>query len=77
MSDGLVAMQLSLVPRTARVRLLPVIAGHPVPGSRLLHGIAVSEVHAPRPLEQVPGGRRHIAELRRSAREDRAVDSTA
>src|ERR1700730_5412054 len=42
MSDGLVAMQLSLVPRTASVRLLPVIAGQPVPGSRLLHGIAVS-----------------------------------
>src|SRR5260370_42519558 len=42
MSDGLVAMQCSLVPRTARVRLLPAIAGHPVPGSRLLHGIAVS-----------------------------------
>src|SRR5205814_2283957 len=42
MSDGLVAMQLSLVPRTASVRLLPVIAGQPVPGSRLLRGITVS-----------------------------------
>ena len=42
MSDGLDAMQFSLVPRTASVRLLPVIAEQPVPGSRLLHGIAVS-----------------------------------
>src|SRR5260370_32953037 len=42
MSDGLVAMQCSLVARTASVRLLPVMAGQPVPGSRLLQGIAVS-----------------------------------
>src|SRR4030088_1330902 len=42
MSDGFVAMQCSLLPRTARVRLLPVMAGQPVPGSRLLQGIAVS-----------------------------------
>src|ERR1700726_3412050 len=42
MSDGLVAMQCSLVPRIASIRLLPVIAAQPVPGSRLLHGIAVS-----------------------------------
>src|ERR671927_1882176 len=42
MSDGLVAMQWSLVPRMASVRLLPVIAGQPVPGSRLLQGMAVS-----------------------------------
>src|ERR1700686_4888361 len=42
MSDGFVAMQCSLVPRTASVRLLPVMAGQPVPGSRLLQGIAVS-----------------------------------
>ena len=42
MSEGLVAMQCSLVPRMASVRLLPVIAGQPVPGSRLLHGMAVS-----------------------------------
>src|SRR6266566_3095391 len=41
-SDGLVAMQCSLVPRTASVRLLPVMAGQPVPGSRLLQGMAVS-----------------------------------
>src|SRR6476660_7699680 len=42
MSDGFVAMQCSLVPRMASVRLLPVMAGQPVPGSRLLQGIAVS-----------------------------------
>src|SRR5437667_6068045 len=48
MSDGLVAMQFSLVPRTASVRLLPVIAGQPVPGSRLLHGIAVSRKYMQR-----------------------------
>src|SRR5437868_4601073 len=48
MSDGFVAMQCSLVPRTARVRLLPVIAGQPVPGSRLLQGIAVSRKYTHR-----------------------------
>src|SRR6476620_5335326 len=42
MSDGLVAMQYSLVPRMASVRLMPVMAEQPVPGSRLLQGIAVS-----------------------------------
>src|SRR3977135_49721 len=42
MSEGLVAMHCSLVPRMASMRLLPVMAGQPVPGSRLLHGIAVS-----------------------------------
>src|SRR5262245_41817495 len=42
MSDGFVAIQWSLVPRMASVRLLPVMAGQPVPGSRLLQGIAVS-----------------------------------
>src|SRR2546430_12640855 len=42
MSEGLVAMQCSLVPRIARVRLLSAMAGHPLLGSRLLHGIAVS-----------------------------------
>src|SRR5215470_19335380 len=41
MSEGLVAMQCALVPRTASVRLVPVIAGQPVPGSRLLQGMAV------------------------------------
>src|SRR2546429_3035382 len=48
MSDGLVAMQCSLVPRTARVRLLPVMAGQPLPGSRLLQGMAVSRKYTHR-----------------------------
>src|SRR2546423_9180563 len=48
MSDGLVAMQCSLVPRMASVRLLPVIAGQPLPGSRLLHGMAVSRKYTQR-----------------------------
>src|SRR4029453_298408 len=50
MSDGLVAMQCSLVPRIASIRLLPVIAGQPVPGARLLHGIAVSRKYMQRVL---------------------------
>src|ERR1700747_3031534 len=48
MSDGFVAMQCSLVPRTASMRLLPVIAGQPVPGSRLLQGMAVSRKYTQR-----------------------------
>src|ERR687895_642305 len=47
-SEGLVAMQCSLVPRIASMRLAPVIAAHPVPGSRLLHGIAVSRKYTQR-----------------------------
>ena len=42
MSEGLAAMQCSLVPRTASVRFAPPIAEQPVPGSRLLQGLAVS-----------------------------------
>src|SRR3954471_10536009 len=42
MSDGFVAMQYSLVPRMASMRFAPVMAGQPVPGSRLLQGMAVS-----------------------------------
>src|SRR5262249_44219954 len=48
MSDGLVAMQCSLVPRMASVRLLPVMAGQPVPGSRLLQGMAGSRQYTDR-----------------------------
>src|SRR5207249_1934537 len=48
MSEGLLAIQCSLVPRTASVRLAPVMAGQPVPGSRLLHGIAVSRKYMQR-----------------------------
>jgi len=42
MSDGCVAMQASLVPRIACIRLRPLIAEQPLPGSRLLQGVAVS-----------------------------------
>jgi hypothetical protein len=42
MSDGLVATQCSLPPRIAIVRLMPVIAPQPEPGSRLLHGMPTS-----------------------------------
>src|SRR5438093_5559650 len=48
MSEGFVAMQCSLVPRIASMRLAPVIAGHPVPGSRLLQGMAVSRKYTHR-----------------------------
>ena len=39
MSDGWVAMHSSLAPRMARMRLRPVLAGQPEPGSRLLQGV--------------------------------------
>src|SRR5207248_2681033 len=48
MSDGFVAMQCSLVPRIANERFTPVIAAQPEPGSRLLHGIAVSRKYMQR-----------------------------
>ena len=41
-SDGWVAMQESLAPRIACIRLNPPIAEHPDPGSRLLQPAAVS-----------------------------------
>jgi Domain of unknown function (DUF1330) len=42
MSDGCVAMQASLLPRIACMRLWPLMAEQPLPGSRLLQGVAVS-----------------------------------
>ena len=42
MSEGCVAMQASLAPRIACMRLRPPIAEQPLPGSRLLQGVAVS-----------------------------------
>ena len=41
-SEGLVAMHEALVPRTAWLRLTPSIAEQPLPGVRLLQGVAVS-----------------------------------
>ena len=48
MSEGLVAMQCSLPPRIAIVRLMPVIAPQPEPGSRLLQGMATSRKYMQR-----------------------------
>ena len=42
MSEGCVAMQLSLTPSTAFVRLRPASAAQPEPGTRLLQGLVVS-----------------------------------
>ncbi|XQU71253.1 hypothetical protein OJJOAM_004042 [Cupriavidus sp. H18C1] len=42
MSDGCTAMQASLWPTTACMRLAPRSAAQPEPGVRLLQGIAVS-----------------------------------
>ena len=42
MSLGWVAMQASLTPTTACWRLNPPSAEQPLPGTRLLHGMAVS-----------------------------------
>jgi hypothetical protein len=42
MSDGCVAMQASLVPRIALIRLMPLMAEQPLPGLRLLQGVVVS-----------------------------------
>ena len=52
--------------------VVPVIAGQPLPGSRLLqrHG-RVAEVDAPRALQQVSGRRRHVAKLGRCACQNR------
>ena len=52
MSDGFVAMQCSLVPRMARLRLAPVIAAQPRAGLAFVarHG-GVAEIHAARPLQ--------------------------
>ena len=42
MSEGWVAMQSSLAPTIAWMRLNPPIAAQPEPGSRLLQGFVVS-----------------------------------
>jgi hypothetical protein len=77
MSDGFVAMQCSLVPRIASMRLAPVIAGQPVPGSRLLQGMAVSRKYTHRVrCRRLPAV---VAMLRNwaDAPESMACDSTA
>jgi hypothetical protein len=42
MSDGFAAMQSSLTPSTAFMRLRPCSAAQPEPGARLLQGLVVS-----------------------------------
>jgi hypothetical protein len=42
MSEGCAAMQLSLTPSTAFIRLRPSSAAQPDPGTRLLQGLFVS-----------------------------------
>ena len=70
MSDGLVAMQCSLVPSTASVRLHPSIAEQPEPGSRLLHGIAVSRKYTQRVrCSRLPAVVAMLRKLRRGAGE--------
>ena len=42
MSEGWVAMHSLLVPSTPQTRFCPLMAGHPLPGWRLLHAISTS-----------------------------------
>ena len=52
----------SLVPRIACMRLSPLKGKQPLPGARLLQGVAVSyEVIAAGALQQITAGRRHVA----------------
>src|SRR5882724_1216708 len=77
MSDGLVAMQCSLVPSTAKARLLPVMGEQPLPGSRLLQGMAVSRKYMQRVrCSRLPAV---VAKLRSwaDAPDSRACESTA
>jgi len=54
MSEGCVAIQCSLVPRIACMRLMPPIAEQPLPGSRLIARRArIVKIEAARPLQQV------------------------
>ena len=73
MSEGCVAMQASLVPRMALMRLMPDIAEQPLPGCALVAGRhRVVEVKAPRALHEIAAGRCHVAQLLRRAGQDRA-----
>ena len=73
MSDGWVAMQDSLVPRMACMRLMPAMRGAAAARLALIAGRrGVVEVRAARALQEIAAGRGHVAQLRRSAGEDRA-----
>ena len=72
MSDGCAAMQSSLTPSTAFIRLRPRERRAARPGHALVAGLGrVVEVGAPRALEQVAAGRGLVAKLRRRAGQDR------
>ena len=65
-------MQWSLTPSTAWPRLKPSSASQPDPGCRRLHDACTSRKYgAARPLQDVAGDRRHVADLCGGAREDR------
>ena len=74
MSDGCVATQAGEAPRIAWLRLKPLdrvaaLARLPLVAAR---AVAVVEVGAAGALEQVAADRRHVADLRRRAGDDRA-----
>ena len=79
MSEGCVAMQASLVPKMALMRLMPLIAEQPLPGCALVAGRRrVVEVKAPRALQR--DCRRSmpccaVAATRRPGSRSRAADS--
>ena len=72
MSDGCAAMQLSLTPSTAFMRLRPRERGAAGAGHTFVAGLGrVVEVGAARALEQIAAGGGLVAKLRRRAGQDR------
>ena len=73
MSEGWVAMHASLVPRIACIRLRPVMAGTAAARLTFIAGrCRIVEVITARSLQKIATGRRHVAQLRRCAGQDRA-----
>ena len=73
MSDGCTAMQASLVPRIAFMRLRPSMAEQPVPRLAFVAGRRdVVEIGAARALQEIAAGGRHVAQLLRGAGQQRA-----
>ena len=80
MSEGLVAIQESLAPRMAWMRLKPLDGGATAAGVALVAGGegGVHEVVAAGALEEIAAGGGHVAELRggsaeKSVREERII----
>ena len=68
MSDGCTAMQASLVPRIACMRLWPSIAEQPRARLAFVAGRRrVVEISAARALQEIAARRRHVAQLLRGA----------